>query len=382
MSIFRRRLCQSCGASSRDSKLLKKLPPCGKCGASTAYTPKWYISVRVQTAGGRRGITRAVSTDYNEAVAEERRLLSDRDQGAIVTIAKTDFPSAAVSFLRWVDIQESQGKISRDTARPYRYRLRGHLSSFFCGYDIRNIDHCAADAYVEKRQTDEVAPATINRELATLKKLLAVAVQKKVVPQHSLVGYTLLPEDNERDVYLTSTQADALLRECAEPRYPSHLYPIVLLALNTGLRKDGCLSLLWEEIDWKRGEIVKRVKGGKRVRVPITSALRAELERWRSRGGVLRVQGPVFPSPVTGKPMLVTSQFGFETACAAAGLEGFTFHGLRHSMATLFLEQHPDQIETLRDILGHSGSYMTRRYAHLTDKTKHEAMGNFQIGEG
>jgi integrase len=347
-----------------------------------AYTPKWYVSVRVATPGGRKLVTRAVSPHKAEAIAEERRLLCERDQGAVVrTGVKTDFASAAAAFLRWVDTQEQQGRLSSDTIRPYRYRLKGHLAPFFAGHDIKHIDYDAADSYVYKRQEDGAAPATINRELATLKKLLAVCVQKKIITQHALAGYSLLPEDNESDRYLSEGEILELLGECCEPQYPEHLHPIVLLALTTGLRRAGCLSLKWEEIDWKKREIVKRVKGKKLVRIPMNATLRMELAEWKVRGKIIRTHGPVFPSPVTGQPMLVTSQFGFETACKAVGLGDITFHCLRHTFATHFLEQHPDQIETLRDLMGHSGAYMTRRYSHITDRSRHAAMESFKIGE-
>lgn len=380
MSIFRRRICTICQKQARDAKLLKPLPRCA-CGAPMSYTPKWYVSVRVATPGGRKQVTRAVSSVRAEAIAEERRLLCERDQGAVVrTGVKTDFASAAAAFLRWVDTQEQQGRLSSDTIRPYRYRLKGHLAPFFAGHDIRHIDFDAADSYVYKRQEDGAAPATINRELATLKKLLTVCVQKKIITQHALAGYSHLPEDNESDVYLSGEQIDALLNECADKRYAAHLYPIVLLALNTGLRRAGCLSLRWEEIDWKKLEIVKRVKGKKLVRIPMNATLRTELAEWKVRDKVIRTHGPVFPSPVTGQPMLVTSQFGFETACKAVGLD-ITLHALRHTFATHFLEQFPDQIEVLRDLMGHSGAYMTRRYSHITDRSRHAAMESFRIGE-
>ena len=53
--------------------------------------------------------------------------------------------------------------------------------------------------------------------------------------------------------------------------------------------------------------------------------------------------------------MLITSNIGFSRVCSAVGLKGFLFHDLRHTFATLFLEQFPDQLETLKDLRGRSG---------------------------
>ncbi|MDF1551914.1 MAG: site-specific integrase [Deferrisomatales bacterium] len=380
MAVYRRRVC-ACGTEVRDAVLHKVLPPCASCGSPTRYLGKWYVSVLVRAPKGTRRLTRAVSARKDEAQAEERRLLGARDQGAVVRAAEqTSWQHAAATFLAWVDAQEAKGKLAAGSARSYRYRLSVHLEPHFCGEDIQRIDHDAADAYVEGRQSSNASPATINRELATLKRLLTVAVKARLIGSNPLLGYELLAENNARDIHLTGEQVTSLLAACAKEHHPKHLYPIVLLALHTGLRREGCLTLRWEEIDWTRGEIIKAVKGKTVVRIPMTPTLRQELEAWRIRDGLVRARGWVFPSPATGAAMLVTSKFGFETAMREIGMPRFHFHDLRHTFATLFLEQFPDQIETLRDILGHSGVYMTRRYAHITDRSRHAAMAKFEIG--
>jgi len=192
------------------------------------------------------------------------------------------------------------------------------------------------------------------------------------------------------DRHLSDEEIGKLYGECLHKLAPKHLLPIVTLMLNTGLRIEGVLTLRWEEIKWKAGvsdeagnvsgEIQKIVKGSKKVHIPMTTELRESLTQWRIKDGVQKVTGWVFPS--TKKPdshMLVTSNFGLGAALSRAGIKDCTNHTLRHTFATRFLEQFPEHIETLRDILGHSSSYITRRYAHLTAKTKHLTMAGFKV---
>lgn len=390
MAVFKRRLCTSraCSTEKRDGKLLRgELPRCSKCGAPTEYTASWYVSVRVRTAKGLKKVTRAVSGSKEEAQAEERRLLTARRSGTIERPGtKTDFTSAVDLFREWMQEAQALGTLSANSVRAYTSRLDSALVPHFAGTDLRQLDHQGLKSYLKARrgqgtrQGEAPSPATLNRELATLKRLCSVAVEAGVIRHNPLIGFRLLPENNTRERHLSRGEIDALMAEAGKPQYPAHLRPILAVALNTGLRREGCMSLRWEEIDVARQEVVKVVKGGSVVRIPMTPALRHTLDTWRRRDGVTRSHGLCFPSPKTGKAMLVTSQFGFETACKAVGLEGVVFHSLRHTFATLFLEQYPDQIETLRVLLGHSSSYITRRYAHITDRSRHETMGNFGVG--
>jgi integrase/recombinase XerD len=391
VAVFKRRICTACKHEARDSRLQKTLPPCARCGAETKYAPSWYVSVRVRTTGGLRPVTKAVKGNKDDAEKEERRLLGERDNGAVERVGvKTDFKHVAGVFRAWVEERREQGKLAAGTARPYQYRLTAHLEPWFGVCDVRQIDHDAADRYVRERRTAGVKPATINREVATLKRMLSVAVKKRLIGVNPLAGYELLPENNCRDTHLSREQIASLLSEAAKPKYPKHLLPMTVLALNSGLRMDGVLTLRWEEIDWRRNELHKIVKGGTEVRVPMTPALRKTLEDWRDRDGVRRASGFLFPSTrrprktdkASGEAMLVTSNLGFRTLFLAVGLKDFRRHDFRHTFATLFLEQYPDKIEVLRVLLGHTSAYITRRYAHITDRAKHETMGTFDVGGG
>jgi integrase len=63
----------------------------------------------------------------------------------------------------------------------------------------------------------------------------------------------------------------------------------------------------------------------------------------------------------------------FHTACKHAGIQDFTFHDLRRTFDTPFLNRTKD-IHTLAQVMGHGTTYMTERYSHLLDEVKRDAM--------
>jgi integrase len=176
------------------------------------------------------------------------------------------------------------------------------------------------------------------------------------------------------------------------------LYHFVYGILNTGLRHDDMLKLQIKEISFQRNEITTSVKGGNRVRIPLTDEYRAYLEEWLKRDKVARISGYLIPSTVAvGKPFMVSSDIGFNTACekaavyfeakgnkdAARRIRALTPHCLRHTFATHFLYKSSKSmgataaIHILSEILAHSSSYITQRYSHALQEVQQAAMKEF-----
>lgn len=385
MSVYKRVLCDTCNkqlsrATKETSKeWSKKACP---CGGSPRLSSKWYFTAYLHGSDGQlQKVTKAAGNTKAEAQAAERDLLAKRDQGEVYEKPKANtLKDFAPEWQEWLDRRHRDGKLAAGSKLSYEMRTAKHILPHFGRVNMSAITADMVEAYIDKRRQSECRPATINREVATLKRILSVAVQKKVIKHQPLHGMEMLEEDNERDRHLSADEVRRLLQACCDPLAPQHLHPIVVTGLNTGLRIDGVLTLRWEEVKWKDNEIHKIVKGKKQVRIPMTQQLRDCLAQWNNRDGIQRLTGWVFPS--TKKPdshILITSNFGLKAALKRAGIADVTFHTLRHSFATMFLEQYPEHMETLRVILGHSSSYITRRYAHLTDRTKHTVMSAFVV---
>ncbi len=166
--------------------------------------------------------------------------------------------------------------------------------------------------------------------------------------------------------YLALEECRALVEAC-DP----HLEPIVVTALNTGMRRGEILPLKWDQVDLQHGFILLRsdeTKSGERREVPINATLRATLQ-----GITRRLDVPyVFFDPATGKPYGEVKR-SFQSALRRAKIQDFHFHDLRHTFASHLVMAGVD-LTTVKELLGHKNITTTLRYAHLAPAHKVKAM--------
>ncbi len=121
----------------------------------------------------------------------------------------------------------------------------------------------------------KVSPATVNRNLACLKAMFNKAIQWGKVEENPVKKVRLLKENNRRLRYLEKEEIVSLLSKCSE-----HLRPIVIVALNTGVRKGKILGLKWQDIDFKRGIIyLLNTKNGEKREIPMNETVKTILMR-------------------------------------------------------------------------------------------------------
>jgi integrase len=167
----------------------------------------------------------------------------------------------------------------------------------------------------------------------------------------------LLLENNRRLRYLSKEECQSLINACS-----LHLKPIVITALNTGMRKSEILFLEWEKhIDLKHGFILLDItKSGERREIPINQTLKNTLN-----GLIRRLDIPyVFYNPITEKPYRKDLKKSFNTALRKGGIKDFRFHDLRHTFASHLIMAGID-LTTVSRLLGHKDIKMTLRYSHL-----------------
>jgi integrase len=217
------------------------------------------------------------------------------------------------------------------------------------------------DHYRTLRLSENMAPATINREMSTLKHALSKAVEWKLLrktAREELVAIRRYQEPDGRLRYLArEAEAERLLQACEE-----WLRPIVQTALHTGMRKGELLGLTWDCVDMTHGFIrLKQTKNGKARALPLNETL------WSLFSGLrTRLDVPwVFHDDAGHRWNNV--RHGFERACEAAGLTDFHFHDLRHTFAS-WLIMGGIPLATVSNLLGHTTPTMTLRYAHLSPK--------------
>lgn len=215
-------------------------------------------------------------------------------------------------------------------------------------------------------------PATINNLMRTLKHAFTKAGDWNWIGDETLKQVRkvkLLQENNRRLRYLSKEECHALVNVCSE-----HLKPIVITAINTGMRKSEILSLKWNQVDLKNGFILldnQMTKNGHRREIPINETLKATLRDLPSLSSIF-TGGYVFIDPATGKQMKNVKR-SFSTALRVAKIRDFHFHDLRHTFASQLVMAGID-ITTVRELLGHRTLSMTLRYTHLAPSHKVKAL--------
>jgi len=208
-----------------------------------------------------------------------------------------------------------------------------------------------------------VKSATLNREVSLLKRLLNVAIEWGYLYENTARQVKPLREDNRRLRYLSKEEIDLLVASACR-----HLKPIILVAVNTGMRKGEVFNLKWSHLDLKIRfiEVIKSKNGEKRV-IPINKTLLEVLH-----GLPRRIDSPyVFPGKKGKK--LTDVKKSFRTAMKKAEIEDFCFHDLRHTFAShLVMAGVP--LLTVAELLGHKSIDMTKRYSHLSPNHKAAAV--------
>jgi integrase len=208
------------------------------------------------------------------------------------------------------------------------------------------------------------SPSTVVRYFASLSVMFTTAVNEWEWVRENPVERVRKPQEPRGRVrFLSDSERDALLAACKKSRNP-YLYPIVVLTLSTGARHGEIMSIEWKNVDLARNVIVlDMTKNGERRALPLVGhahELIAELSRNR-----VIVSKYVFPRSDGKKPMHIQKEW--KRALAAAGIEDFRFHDLRHTAAS-YLAMSGATIAEIAEVLGHKTLQMVKRYAHLSEQ--------------
>jgi integrase len=212
------------------------------------------------------------------------------------------------------------------------------------------------------------SPATVNRYLAALSVAFTVAVKEwGWVEDSSLRKVSKLKESRGRVRFLSDDERSRLLKACKESNN-SYLYPVVVLALSTGMRHGEIMGLTWDDVDLNRGRtVLHETKNGERRAVAITGHA---LELLKELAKVRRIDtNLLFPSKENRLQKLqkpIDLRTPWEAALKKADIRDFRFHDLRHSAAS-YLAMNGASLAEIAEVMGHKTLQMVKRYAHLSE---------------
>lgn len=244
--------------------------------------------------------------------------------------------------------------------------------------------------------------SSLNRDLVALKACLSKAVEWSIIEEHPLSKVKPQKVDRAGKVRFLSPDEEAQIREALDRRtermrqerdshnewlmarnhpplsslrsvrFSDHLEPLFLLSINTGCRRGELFNLNWPDVDLGGAVLTvagDTAKSGTTRHIPLNNEALETLRAWRKQ---TTGSGYVFPGKKDGE-RLNNVKKSWDGALKAAGVEGFRWHDIRHTFASKLVMAGID-LNTVRELLGHSDFKMTLRYAHLAPEHKAKAV--------
>lgn len=269
---------------------------------------------------------------------------------------------------------------------------------------ISDIRPMWVQGWQRKRHDAGAKESTINREVTALRSVLSFAVDSGFMEAHPLRRVKQLTVDSatrprylkpeellefhkaldareetmrvDRDSF-NKWREDRHLSKFPDLRalaFADYLRPMVLLALNTGLRRGELFNLTWADCELQGAAPTLTVQGagaksGKTRHIPLNRTALDVLTKWKAQG---EGEGLVFVSPKTGGRFDNISS-SWDALAKTAKLPDFRFHDCRHHFASMLVQGGVD-LNTVRELLGHSDLKLTLRYAYLAPENAARAV--------
>ena len=309
------------------------------------YADYYYEGKRIRkTVGSRKDAENALAAIKADILRGEYKFKRER------SIRFEDF---AREYLEY-------SKVNKKSWKSDQVSLN-RLVPFFGHLRLSKITPRFIEEYKQKR-INEVKSASVNRELACLKFMFTLAKKWKLVDENPVKEVKLFREQKIVMQILNKEEIDRLI-ECSA----DHLKKIIILALNTGMRRGEIFKLQWKEIDFIDNFIfIYMTKSGITRKIPMNNVVRETLKN------IKRESEFVFYNPKT-KDHIKDVKTAFKAACRRAKINDLRFHDLRHTAATYMVTGGVDLV-TVAEILGHADIKMTMRYAHPTPENKRRAV--------
>ncbi|MBP6132374.1 MAG: site-specific integrase [Thauera sp.] len=300
----------------------------------------------------RHGFPPETKSFASKADAETwaRSIEVEMDKGTHQNRASVERTTLADVLLRYAEEVTPCKKGAKDEA----IRLNALRANKLAKHSLANLSAAAVAKFRDER-LKTVSAGTVLRDLALISSVLNHARREWGLPVENAVQAIRKPRQPQGRERVLSHDEEASLLTASAPvgRRSPWLQPIIILALETAMRRGELLALRWEHVSLdKRTALLPDTKNGTRRLVPLSPRAIDTLKHMARS-----IDGRVFP---ISEPAL---HLRFKLACERAGIGGLHFHDLRHTATTRLAEKLTNLAE-LSAVTGHKSLQMLKRYYH------------------
>ncbi len=286
----------------------------------------------------------------------------------------------------------------RNRGKATVYILKANFFSLFGKKKLNEITSWNIEKWRSKKLKEGAKPTTVNRNFNPLKAALNKAVDWGFIDENPLTKVKQLKIDKMPLVRYLTDDEEMRLRNALDLReekmraerlsanewradrghnlmpelngFADYLKPMILLSINTGLRRGEIFNLKWQDINFDKAMLTvigQSAKSGQTRHVPLNDEVLSILKLWQevdnSNELVFHNKGERFDNVNNS----------WKKVLKDANITNFRWHDMRHHFASRLVMAGVD-LNTVRELLGHSDTKMTLRYAHLAPAVKAAAV--------
>lgn len=341
-------------------------------------SPKWYVSY---TVAGKHYDETTGTADEQTAKDIWKRLDAKITLGTWHPETRTS-DGQTITMVELIDKYMTDVSPLRAGSKERDLQIVPHFKRFFGDVLLKDVgtrlvsDYKAMRLKSDSPKGGKLSPDTVRKELGLLRTIFYWAMDEQELVDKNPVRAVIktLPEQNQRTRVVTPAEALELRKTI-----PGWLKPIVVVACQTGLRRENLVNLAVAGVDFGQNRItVQKTKSGKPLGIKMTELVKETIQ------GLLRerkMASPYVFSDGQGKPhSLYKVSVAFKRAAVRAGIPDLRLHDLRHDFATLMLRKTRNLVD-VQHACGHADPRMTMRYAHLLPEDLKESFEAID-GEG
>jgi integrase len=363
-----------------------------KDGKLSSY---WMADVQIRSESGEAIRERRVPRIQTRAAAEalERQIYAELEErkkggneGPKPSDAHGEHQAAPenLTLLEFADLfmknyVATQNKRSEQLSKERI--LRNHLLPMLGSLRLKQIGTQAIDSYIAAKKS-VLSVKSVNNHLAVLVKMLRVAGEWEML--NKLPRVRFMRAAKPRIDFLDADEVRLLLNHLPD----DHFGPMIVLALNTGLRIGEILALRWDALDLAGARInvwynlnddgtLGTPKSGRSRDVPLNGNVLRAMAKVEPRTGTawvfFRPNGEPLTRIMAYRALIATIKRANLNQAAGQRQRRLGWHMLRHTFASrLVMRGVP--LRAIQELLGHASMDMTLRYAHLAPAFTRDAV--------